>query len=73
MIVEALPLYGTMATSGSANNPTIVAGRRKIGADVADVYDWPPSTSSRVWCRQAPFSPGVEQGAEPLARAVREE
>jgi hypothetical protein len=37
-IVEALKLYGTLDTPGSANNPTIVAWAKEVGGEVADPY-----------------------------------
>lgn len=46
MIVEALKLFGTMETPGSANNPTIVAWAKEIGGEVADVY----KADSIPWC-----------------------
>jgi uncharacterized protein (TIGR02594 family) len=46
MIVEALKLFGTLETPGSANNPTIVAWAREVGGEVADVY----KADSIPWC-----------------------
>ena len=46
MIVEALKLYGTLEKPGSANNPTIIAWAREVGAEVADVY----KADSIPWC-----------------------
>lgn len=46
MIIEALKLHGTMEKPGSANNPTIVAWAREVGAEIADVY----KADSIPWC-----------------------
>lgn len=46
MIVEALKLYGTMESPGSANNPMIVAWAKEVGGEVADVY----KADSIPWC-----------------------
>ncbi|HXF88153.1 MAG TPA: TIGR02594 family protein, partial [Xanthobacteraceae bacterium] len=46
MLVEALKLYGTMETPGSANNPTIVAWAWEVGGEVADVF----KADGIPWC-----------------------
>jgi uncharacterized protein (TIGR02594 family) len=46
MIVEALKLYGTLETPGSANNPTIVAWAKEVDGEVADAY----KADSIPWC-----------------------
>jgi len=46
MIVEALKLYGTLETPGSANNPTIIAWAKEVGGEVADAY----KADSIPWC-----------------------
>jgi uncharacterized protein (TIGR02594 family) len=46
MIVEALKLFGTLETPGSANNPTIIAWAKEVGGEVADVY----KADSIPWC-----------------------
>jgi uncharacterized protein (TIGR02594 family) len=46
MIVEALKLYGTLETPGSANNPTILAWAKEVGGEVADTY----KADSVPWC-----------------------
>ncbi len=46
MIVEALKLYGTLETPGSANNPTIIAWAKEVGGEVEDIY----KADSIPWC-----------------------
>jgi uncharacterized protein (TIGR02594 family) len=46
MIVEALKLYGTLESPGSANNPNIVAWAKEVGGEVADAY----KADSIPWC-----------------------
>jgi uncharacterized protein (TIGR02594 family) len=46
MIVEALKLYGTLESPGSANNPTIIAWAKEVGGEVADAY----KADSIPWC-----------------------
>jgi uncharacterized protein (TIGR02594 family) len=46
MLVEALKLYGTLESAGTANNPTIVKWAEELGEDVEDVY----KADSIPWC-----------------------
>ena len=46
MIVEALKLFGTLESAGTANNPTIIEWAREVGGKVEDVY----RADSIAWC-----------------------
>lgn len=46
MLLEALKLFGTLETPGTANNTTIIAWAKEVGGKVADVY----KADSIPWC-----------------------
>jgi uncharacterized protein (TIGR02594 family) len=60
MLVEALKLVGTTEVAGAANNPTILAWAKEVGADVAKVY----VADSIPWCGLAHAIVALRGGKE---------
>jgi uncharacterized protein (TIGR02594 family) len=46
MLVEALKLYGTLESPGTADNPVIISWAQEVGGSVDDVY----KADSIPWC-----------------------